>query len=855
MITDFGVAKAIALATGAGTSAPDSTGVGVAIGTPAYMAPEQAVGDPAVDHRVDLYALGVVAYELLTGGTPFVATNPYEFLAAHLTATPVPIRERRPDIPEPMAALVMRLLAKRPEDRPQSASEVIAELDRLSAGTVHGSRHRLPWKPVAVMLTIAVLGGAILFNVTRSRARSGGVTATDGNAVTVAPFRVAGAESSLRYLREGMLDLLAAKLSGEGGVRAVDPRTVVNAWTRASGDASIDLPIDDARAVAARIGSGQLILGTVVGTPARLTINADVVDVSDGETRAQATVHGSADSLTALVDGLAARLLSLRAGEDRQRLANLTSTSLPALQAYLEGAYLYRRGRYQEAARRYERALELDTTFALAAIGVGGVTGWGADADGPRANRLAWLARGRLSPRDRALLSWQVGPRYPAPSSYAERFGAAERLAQLAPDSPESWYAVGDAFYHYGKPLNLANALERAARALERALQLDSSYAPALQHLPIIYYELGDTSGVREAAQRFIDMSPESEIAQYLRWFAALALGDSSRIRRFRSNVEALPFISAWFIELTATELGVGLHDAARAIEVMDAKAANPGQRQAARSEARSFHLNGGRPTVAARYSEIPAAERPWARSLPIIDAMFWDGDSAAARQAIAELQSHPGPESLAVPNRSDGNGLERVWAIFALAQWQMEKGDVAMARRAIPRLRSFRAPPDSAWLEDLPRSLALVLDAQAAAAEGRRDAAALRARLDSLGTSFRVGTLGDYYGQAMVNLVLARLWEASGEVRRAYMAVQRVGRGGPIDGLAFYSTFLREEGRLAARLGERDASVRAYRHYLALREDAEPRFATEVARIRAELTTSSGGAQGSERAVESGRR
>ena len=106
-----------------------------------------------------------------------------------------------------------------------------------------------------------------------------------------------------------------------------------------------------------------------------------------------------------------------------------------------------------------------------------------------------------------------------------------------------------------------------------------------------------------------------------------------------------------------------------------------------------------------------------------------------------------------------------------------------------------------------------------------------------------------------MINLVVARLWEESGEIRRAYVAVRRLRPSFPIAGMPFHSTFLREEGRLASRLGERDASVRAYRHYLALREDAEPRFATEIARVRAELTTAAGGAQGSERGVETGRR
>jgi serine/threonine-protein kinase len=124
VVADFGIAKAIAAAAGgdlpaggAGDLAPAArlTATGMALGTPAYMAPEQAVGDAATDHRADLYALGVVAYEALAGVHPFGARSPQALVAAHLTEPPAPLDARRADAPPPLAALVMRLLAK---DRP-----------------------------------------------------------------------------------------------------------------------------------------------------------------------------------------------------------------------------------------------------------------------------------------------------------------------------------------------------------------------------------------------------------------------------------------------------------------------------------------------------------------------------------------------------------------------------------------------------------------------------------------------------------------------------------------------------------------------------------------------------------------
>jgi serine/threonine-protein kinase len=95
------------------------------------MAPEQALGDPGTDHRADLYALGVVAYEMLAGTPPFRDRSPRALVAAHVTETPAPLASRRPDLPPALAALVTRLLAKRAEDRPASAGDVLRALDAM----------------------------------------------------------------------------------------------------------------------------------------------------------------------------------------------------------------------------------------------------------------------------------------------------------------------------------------------------------------------------------------------------------------------------------------------------------------------------------------------------------------------------------------------------------------------------------------------------------------------------------------------------------------------------------------------------------------------------------------------------
>ena len=128
VVTDFGVAKAVSAASGSSSL----TSLGVALGTPAYMAPEQAAADPHVDHRADIYAIGVLAYEMLAGRLPFSATTPQAMLAAQVTLAPDPLIAHRPTVPPALNALIMRCLEKKPADRAQSAEELRAQLEVMA---------------------------------------------------------------------------------------------------------------------------------------------------------------------------------------------------------------------------------------------------------------------------------------------------------------------------------------------------------------------------------------------------------------------------------------------------------------------------------------------------------------------------------------------------------------------------------------------------------------------------------------------------------------------------------------------------------------------------------------------------
>ncbi len=175
-VADFGIARALtAAAAGPVGTATPLTSRGLVLGTPAYMAPEQAAADPQIDHRADLYALGCVAYELLTGMPPFPSRTAQQTLAAQVSEAPEALDRRRPGVPPALGALVMKLLEKRPADRPQSADAVLRSLDALPSGsgmqapeiaTTPAARPAaVRWPvPAALALVLAVGGGAALLS-------------------------------------------------------------------------------------------------------------------------------------------------------------------------------------------------------------------------------------------------------------------------------------------------------------------------------------------------------------------------------------------------------------------------------------------------------------------------------------------------------------------------------------------------------------------------------------------------------------------------------------------------------------------------------------------------------------------
>jgi tetratricopeptide (TPR) repeat protein len=313
-----------------------------------------------------------------------------------------------------------------------------------------------------------------------------------------------------------------------------------------------------------------VITGGVVGRPGLLTIHASILDTATGETRGEGSAQGAEESLHDLVDRLVAQLLARRAGEEEHRLAQATSASLPALKTFLQARAAHRRGEYEEALQAYGRALDLDSTFALAGLGIVQVSGWvgGSQPLADRGRAAVTRSLERLSERDRVGYLGRIRPRDPERSpSVIERLEAVEEALRRWPDHPRLWYRQGDDLMHFGAGLGLPSWQRRARESFERALALDPDFAEPVHHLAVVLRETGDTAALRELTAAQLDRSPTGPVADYLRWAARHVLGPDAPSRPPPLDSMDTDATLRW-IGIVAQDYGFALPDGARAVRL-----------------------------------------------------------------------------------------------------------------------------------------------------------------------------------------------------------------------------------------------------------------------------------------------
>jgi hypothetical protein len=770
---------------------------------------------------------------MLAGEPPFNGDSAQAILAKRLSE-PVPHLGTLRDVPSAVEQAVTKALARAPVDRFRTAGELVQALNRApSAVTTFSPGARKQRWGFMLAGSAGVILAVVVGLVIR---RSTGAATSNPKLVAVLPFRISGSNPDLAWLREGLVDLLAIKLTGVEGLHAAEPSAVLGAWRRVAGSEGRDITPEAALEVGRQLGAGRIIDGSVVGTPGHLTLTASLLTTPSGGSAARASVEGPVDSLSILVDRLAARLLTLDAGVDASRLSS-TSSSLPAIRAFLAGRAAFRKGEINEAFRHFNDATQLDSTFTLAAFELVHVSQWiGGGEDADRGVRLVRAGRSRLSSGDRALLdAWPTTGPVPTGPEYLQRWQAA---AAAYPERAEVWYWLGDAYYHNGVSLGLDDPFGLAEQAFQRGWALDSAYvmdsltperspifAEPLAHMVAIAQMKGDTASVLRLVRLGLSADSTSREAWYLRWHRALALGNSARRAFWADSAQIDPWAFGQISRFIAVT-GYGSQDWLRATR-LDTRNEETGRPGVIASSHATALLNGGRPREVRRILH-PDGTSTDGLVGRLLDALYWQQDTSGTAEAARLLASRT-----AGALRPGDTAREQLRALCSVALWRAAHRDFSGTPAAIGRLRGETPTGlpsrDSILSTQYATVCATLLDAMRASALRLPDARAKLAEADEAARTYNlVRTLAP-------NLVVARVAEAEGDLALALKAMRR--RDGDFGDFQWYlSTFLREEGRLAALTGDTAGAIRAYEHFLMLRPDPEPEMRPENEQVREEL-------------------
>ncbi|HVT39676.1 MAG TPA: protein kinase [Gemmatimonadaceae bacterium] len=490
MVIDFGISKALS-ASKTHADHRTLTSAGTSLGTPAYMAPEQALGDE-VDHRADIYAWGVVAYELLAGSHPFKSkTTAQQLVAAHISEDAQPLAVVCSGVPEPLAALVTRALAKQPGDRPQSARELLASLDMMTAlsGAVRATGARsfggglLRGRRAGIAALIVVVAGAGALAVSRSRSR-GGVSDDAARSIAVFSFTNLSGQQDNEYFSAGISEEITNALSKVPELRVFGRSST--AVLKARG---FDMP-----RIARELGVGTLLQGSVQRSRDSVRISVQMLNATTGLTvwsdkydRNLKDVFQVQDEIAkAVVGGLRMKL----AGGAATPLVRVETENPDAHALYLQGLFLWNRrtGRTNRQALSYfEQAIAKDSKYARA---YGGVA-----------------------------LAWSVMPIFEdiaVDSAVARTREAAGRALGLDSTLAEAHVALGRAEMSVWRN-------QTAQQEFERAIRLDSNLAMAhLQYGLLLKHLDRHEEAIREISRAHW-LEPQSLISNTILGAAFLA--------------------------------------------------------------------------------------------------------------------------------------------------------------------------------------------------------------------------------------------------------------------------------------------------------------------------------------------
>ena len=587
LVADFGIAKAVVAAAGGTTTGGTSTtgtltSTGLVLGTPVYMAPEQIASDQTLDHRADLYALGCLAYELLTGRPPFRATTARELFTAHMIEPPTPVSVHRPEVPPALASLIMSLLAKNPDQRPQSAEEVLQVLeaperrvaDSGSTGfrttPIAGAQHVAEVssrRRAALLIGLAILllgvGGVIV-------ARRGGVTAKSSleasEMLAVLPFKNLGVPGD-QYFADGLTEEITSRLATLGGLGVIS-RTSADRYRNSN---------SLLKEIGRELGVAYVLEGSVqwVKRPdgsSRLRVTPQLIRVTDDRHLWADQYESDLSDVFEVQAGIAEQVTKalgvVIAGPGQARQFEKPTTNLSAYDAYLRGDAAMPTdlssgvegllNAYTSAAGHYQEAVNLDSTFAVAYAKLGQALLGASGGDSSTMTRAraaidralalapdlsdAHLARAgieqdtalvlkeletavRLRPNDAEALMQLGNTEWNLRGAQSQGIAHVERAAQLDPRTVKRQVVLAFLYQE-------AHRYDDAIRTYDRAIALKPENPGPYTQKAVLYLYRGDMNGarrlIRQAAQRTDSMGLISAAASTLTFWHSYGILDDS---------------------------------------------------------------------------------------------------------------------------------------------------------------------------------------------------------------------------------------------------------------------------------------------------------------------------------------
>jgi len=677
---------------------------------------------------------------------------------------------------------------------------------------------RQRWPIVATLAVIALLiAGGIFWWI---RPRVLGPVDPSAQVIAVLPFNTSG--PGVELLGEGMVDLFSANLNDVGGIRTVDSRTVMHRWQQRAAAGRLDL--EGALALGRDVNAGSVLLGSVVSTGPAVRMTAELYSVR-GDELARAQADGPADSVLALVDGLGIDLLReiwlAREPLPHLRVSAITTTSVDAIRAYLEGMQHYRRSEWDAAIVALQAAVERDSTFALAHYKLGSAYGWsvrhGLGARETLTHSESALRHAdRLPTRERTLMAGHLLHE----RGITAALDTLETYVARYPDDVEGRFLLADVRFHMQHIAGFE--LEGLYSGFEQVLERDPSLTPALLHLLQLSLAYDDSARYH----RYLDayeagMADPSEVELFRRATLIWTRPDSLP-PEFGAAMETQPgHLSFWLTQatyasdrITPDVLLEFVDSAGEAIEVPDEFGGSAGFLHFWKGEILSSL---GRLTEAkASYDSLPKDYPLPGELFSLLPVIAGLADSSYATQAV-ELISDPPPAP----------GFAQLFDYFRML-YALSQGDALAARSAAQQALVPEAVIDTAVMGGLVKAgfgWADLIDGDTLSGLRKLDEGIAEAGYGMFTTTPFTTPL---------RFVRAAALAARPDTRDRGIRLLRYGLyPWDTDYLALRYLLL---GQALEDKGDRAGAIRAYSHFVRLWENADPELQPRVETARRAL-------------------